>query len=132
MMDYRFHADEPARDGGLQVLFVTGNADLRAVVARVLEREGHEVSTAAHSGHALLAGLECARIDLLISEVQLDGVTGEWVAASLRRYHRGMRALFMADSGTAPRAGVLVRPFTRDDLMREIETISRATSPAAS
>ena len=131
-MDHRIHADEPARGGGLNVLFVTGNADLRAVATRVLGREGHEVVTAAHSGHALLAGLECERIDILISEVQLDGVTGEWVAASLRRYHLGMRALYMADAGAPARAGVLVRPFTRDDLMREIETICRVISPAAS
>lgn len=116
----------------MNVLFITGDADLRAVVTRVLGREGHEVMTAAHSGHALLAGLECERIDVLISEAQLDGVTGEWVAGSLRRYHRDLRTLLMADAGTPARAGVLVRPFTRDDLMREIATICAATSPAAS
>ena len=116
----------------MNVLFVTGNADLRAVVARVLGREGHEVTTAAHSGHALLAGLECERIDILITDVQLDGVTGEWVAASLRRYHRDMHALFMANPGTPARAGVLVRPFTSDDLVREIDASCGVTSPAAS
>ena len=114
----------------MNVLFVTGNADLRAVARRVLERAGHEVTTAPHSGHALLAGLECERIDILISEVQLDGVTGEWVAAALRRYHPEMRALFIANPGTASRAGLIVRPFTRDDLLNEIE--AAVTSPAAS
>jgi len=116
----------------MNVLFVTANADLRAVARRVLEREGHEVATAAHSGHALLAGLECDRIDILISDLKLDGVTGEWVAESLRRYHSEMRAIFMADTGTAPRAGVLVRPFISDDLLREIGAIPPVTLPAAS
>ncbi len=116
----------------MNVLLVTGNADLRAVASRVLSREGHDVVTAAHSGHALLAGLECERLDILISELQLDGVTGEWVAASLRRYHRDMRAIFMADAGTPPRSGVVVRPFTRDDLVREIDAICGVISPAAS
>ena len=116
----------------MNILFVTGNADLRAVARRVLERDGHEVMTAAHSGHALLAGLECERIDVLISDFKLDGVTGEWVAASLRRYHRDMRAIFMAEGGTPAQTGVLVRPFTRDDLVREIDAIARVTSPAAS
>ena len=116
----------------MNLLFVTGNADLRAAARRVLAREGHEVSTAAHSGHALLAGLECERIDVLISEVQLDGVTGAWVAEALRRYHRDMRAIFLADAGAAPRPGVIVRPFTRDDLLEEIESTCRVTSPAAS
>jgi DNA-binding response OmpR family regulator len=114
----------------MNVLFVTGSADLRAVVTRVLERGGHEVTTAAHSGHALLAGLECERIDILISELQLDGVTGEWVAEALRRYHPDMRALFMANAGTAPRQGLIVRPFTRDDLLAELDAV--VTSPAAS
>ena len=116
----------------MNVLFVTGNADLRAAARRVLAREGHEVATAAHSGHALLAGLECERIDILISELQLDGVTGEWVAEALRRYHRDMRAIFMANAGSAPRPGVIVRPFTRDDLLAEIESVCRVTSSAAS
>jgi DNA-binding NtrC family response regulator len=116
----------------MNVLFVTASADLRAVAQRVLEREGHEVTTAAHSGHALLAGLECDRIDILISDLKLDGVTGEWVADSLRRYHADMRAIFMADTGTPPRAGVLVRPFISDDLLREIGAIRPVTLPAAS
>jgi len=116
----------------MNVLLVTGNADLRAAAERALVREGHEVVTAAHSGHALLAGLECERVDLLISEVRLDGVTGEWVAEALRRYHHGMRAVFMADTGTAPRPGIVVRPFNRDDLLAEIESVVRITSPAAS
>lgn len=116
----------------MNVLFVTGNADLRAAARRVLARAGHEVATAAHSGHALLAGLECERIDVLITEVQLDGVTGAWVAEALRRYHRDMRVIFMADAGSAARPGVIVRPFTRDDLLEEIGSICRVTSPAAS
>ena len=113
----------------MNVLFVTGDADLRAAATRVLEAQGHEVASAAHSGHALLAGLECERIDILISDVQLDGVTGVWVAEALRRYHPDMRALFLADSGSAPRPGVIVRPFTRDDLLSEMDAI--VTSPAA-
>ena len=115
----------------MHILFVTGNADLRAVVERVLGREGYEITTASHSGHALLAGFECEHIDVLISELQLDGTTGETIAASLRRYHPAIRAVYMADTGTPPRPGVVVRPFTRDDLVREIEAC-RVISPAAS
>jgi DNA-binding NtrC family response regulator len=115
----------------MHILFVTGNADLRAVVERVLAREGYDVTTAAHSGHALLAGFESEHIDVLISELQLDGAAGEAIGASLRRYHPAIRAIYMAESGTPPRPGVIVRPFTRDDLVREIEAC-RVISPAAS
>ena len=115
----------------MHILFVSGNADLRAVAERVLEREGYQIMTASHSGHALLAGFECEHIDVLISELQLDGASGEAITASLRRYHPALRAVYMAESGTPPRPGVVVRPFTRDDLVREIEAC-RVISPAAS
>jgi DNA-binding NtrC family response regulator len=115
----------------MHILFVTGNADLRIVAERVLTREGYEITAASHSGHALLSGFECEHIDVLISELQLDGATGETVATSLRRYHPALRAIYMADAGTPPRPGVVVRPFTKDDLVREIEAC-RVISPAAS
>ena len=116
----------------MNVLFVSENADLRAVAERVLAREGYRVRAAAHSGHALLAGLECERIDILISELELDSGSGEALATTLRRYHRDMRAMFMAAAGTPARAGVVVRPFTRDDLLREMDAVAGVTSPAAS
>jgi DNA-binding response OmpR family regulator len=115
----------------MTVLLVSENADLRAAAARVLSREGHHVVTAAHSGHALLAGLECERIDLLISEWELDGGSGEYLAASLRRFHKDVRTIFMANAGKPSRAGVVVRPFTRDDLFREIDALGRVTSLTA-
>jgi DNA-binding response OmpR family regulator len=115
----------------MNVLFVSENADLRAAAERVLAREGYHVMTAAHSGHALLAGLECERIDILVSEWELDSGSGETLAASLRRYHRDMRAMFMANPGAAARSGVVVRPFTLDDLLREMGASSPLTSPAA-
>ena len=116
----------------MNVLFVSGNADLCASAERVLTREGYRIRTAAHSGHALLAGLECERIDILITELELDSGSGVTLAASLRRYHRQMQVLFMAERGTPPCPGVVVRPFTRDDLLREMRATTRLTSPAAS
>lgn len=131
MMDHEMRADEPVPTDRVNVLFVSGDADLRAVVQRVLTREGYDVSTARHAGHALVAGLQRERIDILISELRLDGASGQALAGSLRRHHAAMRAIYMADAGTLPECGVVVRPFTRDDLVREIEIACRVTSPAA-
>jgi CheY-like chemotaxis protein len=105
-------ADQPRRT----VLLVNGDEDLRAVTARVLTREGYHVITASHSGHALLAGL-LSPIDILISELELDETSGPTLAATLRQHHPGLRALHFANAGTAPAEGLLVRPFTRDDLL---------------
>jgi len=115
------------------VLFVSPDPDLRAVATRVLARQGYVVLTAAHAGHALLAGLMLDRIDILISEVAFDGMTGAALADRLRRNHAGLRSLFMADAGTVKRDGLLVRPFTGDDLLAELGALSpSATSPQTS
>lgn len=105
------------------VLFVTGDANLRAVGARVLEREGYNVVTAAHAGHAVLAGLTRGRIDILISEFTLDDMPGEALGDALRRHHSDLRSIYMADAGTPQRDGTVVRPFTRDDLLLELNGI---------
>jgi DNA-binding response OmpR family regulator len=113
------------------VLFVSADDDLRAVAARVLGREGFVVLTAAHAGHAMLAGLTLDRIDLLISEMVLDDMPGPALAERLRRHHAGLRTLFMADSGTPEGDGLVVRPFTRDHLLAALASVAAATSPAS-
>ena len=108
------------------LLLVTGDPDLRAAAARVLTREGYSVITAAHSGHALLAGLTVP-IDILISELELDETSGESLAATLRHHHPRMRAVFLGNQGTQALDGVIVRPFTRDDLLLELGAVAAAT-----
>ena len=124
---------EPATAAGAIVLFVSPDPDLRAVATRVLARHGYVVLTAAHAGHALLAGLTLDRIDIVISEIALDDMTGPMLADRLRRNHAGLRSLFMADVGVTREDGLLVRPFTRDDLLVELGAFcSSATSPQTS
>jgi DNA-binding response OmpR family regulator len=114
------------------LLFVSGDDDLRTVAARVLGREGFQVVTAAHAGHAVLAGLTLDRIDLLISEMVLDDMPGPALAERLRRHHAGLQTLFMADSGTPEGEGLVVRPFTRDHLLAALASLAAAaTSPAS-
>jgi len=126
-------AAEPATAACAIVLFVSPDRDLRDVATRVLTREGYVVLTAAHAGHALLAGLTLDRIDILISELALDDMPGAALGDRLRRSHAGLRSLFMADVGTLQGDGLLVRPFTRDDLLVELDALSAsATSPQTS
>jgi DNA-binding response OmpR family regulator len=124
---------EPSTAAGAIVLLVSPDPDLRAVATRVLARQGYVVLTAAHAGHALLAGLTLDRIDILISEIALDDMTGPVLADRLRRNHGGLRSLFMADAGATREDRLLVRPFTRDDLLVELGALcSSATSPPTS
>lgn len=100
------------------VLVVTGDASLREASARVLAGEGYRVLTAAHAGHAVLACLQAGRVDLLAAELSMDDLSGPALAARLERHCPGLATVYFGDSGTPPSVeGVLVRPFTRDDLL---------------
>jgi CheY-like chemotaxis protein len=103
------------------ILFVSDDADLRAVATRVLERGGYRIQTASHSGHALLAAVE-SRFDVLVAELSTPDMSGPALAERLRRDHPDMQAVFMANPGTPEGIeNVVVRPFTRDDLLARIE-----------
>lgn len=112
------------------LLLVTGDADLRAAAARVLAREGYHVLTAAHSGHALLACLTC-RIDIMVAELALEDTTGPALAATLRRHQPALRTVYLGDAGTPPAEGVIVRPFTRDDLVLQLDGVGVAVTSAS-
>jgi CheY-like chemotaxis protein len=114
------------------VLFVSGNPDLRAVATRVLTQEGYSVATAAHAGHAILAGLTLDRIDLLVSDMVLDDMPGPALAGRLKRHHGRVRCLFMADCGTPEADGTIVRPFTRDDLLVALQSLNPSAASQAS
>ena len=114
------------------ILFVSSDADLRAVATRVLTQAGYSVATAAHAGHAILAGLTLERIDVLVSDVVLDDMPGAALAERLKRHHTGVACLFMADSGTAEADALIVRPFTRDHLLVALDALSPSATSRAS
>ena len=107
-----------------EVLLVTPDEDLRQAGERVLARAGYRVRVAAHSGHALLAGLT-DRVDVLITELAAPDISGPALAQVLRRHHPELRVVYMANPGTPEGLDhVVVRPFTRDDLLARIAATS--------
>lgn len=114
------------------ILIVTGDKNLSAAALRVLPQEGYDVLIARHSGHAFLAALTQGRIDILISELSLDDMTGEALAATLRRHHPALRSLFIADHAGRQSMATLVRPFTRDELLYELSALGLAATSQAS
>ena len=109
----RQHADADAR----VVLIVTGDGNLREASARVLAGEGYRVLTAAHAGHAVLACLQAGRVDFLVAELSMDDMSGPALAERLRRHWPELVTVYFANGGTPECEGVIVRPFTRDDLL---------------
>lgn len=113
----------PTHPGAPVVLVVTGDRNLRDACARVLTAEGYRVLTAAHAGHAVLACLKAGRVDLLAAELSMDDMSGPALAERLRRHCPDLPAVYFANSGTPECGGVLVRPFTREDLLRALSTV---------
>ena len=114
------------------VLIVTSDENFSGVASRVLTEEGYDVVTAPHPGHAILAALTRPRLDVLITDLQLADMAGHTLAATLRRYHPQLRSLFMAQPPSPPLDGVLVRPFTREELLIELNpAAATAASPAS-
>jgi CheY-like chemotaxis protein len=72
-------------------------------MARVLERHGFQVLTAAHAGHAVLASLQHeGRIDLLLTDLTTPGSSGRDLAARLARRRPDLRALFLTGALDPP------------------------------
>jgi CheY-like chemotaxis protein len=114
------------------VLVVTPDADLRAAAARALESTGHTVVTAAHAGHAVLACLKAERVDLLVAELSMEDLSGPALAARLRRFSPEMAAVYFGNTGTVECERVIVRPFTRDDLLTAVRSATAETTASAS
>lgn len=123
---------DSATTGARTILIVTSDEDLSGAAVRVLEQEGYDVVIARHAGHALLAALTQARIDVLISELRLDDMTGEALAATMRRHHPALRGLFIADRPGGRSTPTLVRPFTRDELLHELDALEFTAASQAS
>ena len=102
-----------------RILFVSQDADLRAVVPRALARAGWTVTAVAHAGHALLACVERSDFDVLIVEDEMPGAESAALAEGLRRYCPRLRVVRMceAEAGIAGEGTAVVRPFTADSLI---------------
>lgn len=103
----------------LRILFVTQDADLRAVVPRALAPAGWDVTTVAHAGHAVLACVERPDFDVLIVEDPMADTGSAALAERLRRYCPRLQLVRICgtDAGNAGEGTAVIRPFTADSLI---------------
>jgi DNA-binding NtrC family response regulator len=110
--------DLPLGDPATKVALVCEDEDLSAACTRALRGAGYNVEAREHSGHAVLACLE-GQVDVLIADLSNGEGSGPALARRMRRYNPKLRAIYIARPGTVCGAeNVLVRPFTRDDLLK--------------
>jgi DNA-binding NtrC family response regulator len=116
-----------------KVLFVSHDPDLRDVASRVLQKVGHDVTTAAHAGHAFLACLERNAFDVLVIENEMADGSSAAIVEWVRRRCPALQVVRMCDPVTTVKGkGIaVVRPFTADDLIDAvIESASYAVVTA--
>ena len=102
----------------LKILFVTQDGDLRAVVPRALGPVGWQVTTVAHTGHAVLACMEQPDFDVLIVEDSGSDTTSAALGERLRRYCPRLQVVrICADAGSVGEGTAVIRPFTADSLI---------------
>jgi CheY-like chemotaxis protein len=102
------------------ILLVTSDRELRESAASVLRGRGYLVLAAHHAGHAVLACMDAPRVDVAAIELSMDDMSGPVLAERLRRRCPGLQSLYLAKAGTPECDGVLVRPFSRDDLVDKL------------
>lgn len=113
-----------------RILLVEDDASVRELCRSVLRKEGFDVLVAAEPEEALelLAAAE-QRVDLVITDVVMPGMSGPELVEVLRRSEPDLPALFM--SGYAPEevvgAGLsgafLPKPFRPTDLLRRVSAM---------
>ena len=111
------------------ILVVEDEASVRRLVCRVLERAGFRTVTVEHPEQAPLIAAS-QPIDLLLTDVQMPGLTGPQVRALVQERRPGLPVLFITGwiepsqhAGLGSDANVLLKPFHPDALVRRIRTL---------
>ena len=123
-------ADAPS--GGTVLLVEDDNA-VREFTAEALRGAGWTVLLASGPADALaIAARETQRIDLLLTDVVMPGMSGGMLADKLAALRPGLRVLFvsgyseedvMGRGGLAPGRALLEKPFTPSELRRRIRQL---------
>jgi signal transduction histidine kinase len=123
----------PAAGDGRTILVVEDEAGVRDIVCRILTRAGYEVHAAADPQTALKLCLEQhLRMDALLTDVIMPGMSGTQLAAELWRTRPDLPVLFMSGytSGPAPggqalpaEAPLLHKPFQTDQLLTALHQL---------
>lgn len=125
----------------MKVLVVDDEEMLRSLLARILEREGYSVSTAAGARQAL-AFLEKSDFQIMVSDVKMPEMSGfELLKQAKQKYPRMAVVMMTAfgDEFTIKEAlnlgaeGYVTKPFKSHDLTSEVERARQKLScgPAA-
>ncbi|MDZ4797456.1 MAG: response regulator [Bryobacteraceae bacterium] len=135
-------AVQPRLVGGHETILLAEDEDgVRKVTTEMLRKQGYNVLAAVNGSHALeVASRGETRIDLLITDMVMPGMSGRELADQLRAKRPGTKVLFVSgytDSGIVTEGELnsetafLQKPFKPEDLGRKVREVlaSRAPEP---
>jgi PAS domain S-box-containing protein len=133
--------DEPAHSQGAgeKIFLVEDEEPVRRLVTRILEGAGYEVVAVASGAEALDALDPEARIDLLLTDVLMPGMSGVELADRATTQQTGLRVLLMsgyAEDVVAPHVKtdrmyqLLAKPFDKKALLAEVRGCLEAPPPS--
>lgn len=120
-----------------KVLVVEDERLVRITVAHYLRSAGYVVLEAEGASRAIRICEEDPSIDLVISDVAMPGMNGNELVERLRRYRPEIEVLLMSafpmrtlldDGRIASESNVLLKPFTRKQLVETVRLLLRARS----
>jgi two-component system, cell cycle sensor histidine kinase and response regulator CckA len=127
-------AARPAPAGGGRVLLVEDEPLVRNLLQQLMGRAGYEVAVAAEPAAALDLIKRGEKFDVMVTDVQMPGMTGPQLSAQIEATLGPMPTLFvsghtddpvLAQGAIAPHHRYLQKPFAPADMMAAIAEIAR-------
>ena len=115
------------------LLLVEDDRSIRDMLARALRTAGYEVSAAADAEEAMvLAGRPDARVDVLVTDVMMPGLSGRQLALRLEKERPKLKVLYMSGytddaafrSALRPGTAFLQKPFNPSELCRVLKEMT--------
>jgi CheY-like chemotaxis protein len=126
-------AGRPLEEHGMaHILLADDDSATRDLVRRALESDGHELTVTQDGTEALEALTSEASFDALVSDVHMPGLDGISLARHALASRPGLALLLMsgfaeelerAKALAAPRLGVLMKPFTLEQIRAAVRTL---------
>jgi len=118
------------------ILVVEDEAGIRALVRKILRRQGYEVLEASNGDEALtVCGEHPGTLDLLITDVMMPQMGGRELVDRMREQCRGMKVLYVSgytddssiySGNLPPGTAFLQKPFTLGSLLDKVKEVLAA------
>ena len=117
----------------IRILAVDDEPDLRALLRILLKNKGYEVLEAASGQEAVDLVRSEPRIDLVIMDIMMPGLSGVEACAEIRKFSTVPMLFLTAKSQLADKAAAygsggddyLAKPFSQNELMMKVESLTR-------